>query len=85
MRNVQYTRFDNWRGRVRGNDRNRTCRLGSGPTTHREERRNADWKSARVFFRNAGNSFEPGGEPETLRPPADICGAPGGCAPPGRR
>lgn len=29
--------------------------------------------------------IEPGGEPETLRPPADICGAPGGCAPPGRR
>jgi len=29
--------------------------------------------------------IEPGGEPETLRPPADICGAPGGCALPGRR
>ena len=30
--------------------------------------------------------IEPGGEPETLRPPADICGTPGGCAtPPGRR
>lgn len=29
--------------------------------------------------------IEPAGEPETLRPPADICGTPGGCAPPGRR
>lgn len=29
--------------------------------------------------------IEPAGEPETLRPPADICGAPGGCAPPDRR
>ncbi|MCA0419939.1 MAG: DUF1134 domain-containing protein [Proteobacteria bacterium] len=29
--------------------------------------------------------IEPGGEPEMLRPPADICGVPGGCAPPGRR
>jgi len=29
--------------------------------------------------------IEPAGESETLRPPADICGTPGGCAPPGRR